>query len=434
MALNFSHTAGLRAGGPQIRRGLTLFFASLLVVSMMLSPFLLSISMWGLVGVAFAEMATECRAQGRISTFSQLSAWWTILKASFQKLFRQPATGLLPLLLLVPALSFFWSDDKTYWLERTQVRLPFLVLPWAFANLPALSGRQMRLILYILVWALTIICLGAFVNFALHFDDMIASIGRGDPIPVPRSHIRFSLILATGIVTGGWLWADGYYWRWRQERIALGLALLFLFVFIHLLSVRSGIAGLYAMLLFALIRYVWQSRRWGVGLVALAAMLALPFAAIKTIPSLQMRVQYMLWDWQQYRQNIGNSYSDAERMISLKVGAQLWYENPWLGIGAGDLPAEVQQVVNVQYPAYRDAPKLPHNQFLYILTGTGLVGLCLSLVAFLAPLSLRRHRQFFLFSAFQILIFASFLVEYTIETAIGVAFYLFYTLWFGKMS
>ena len=379
-------------------------------------------------------MAVECRAQGHIGALSSLSAWWIILKASFQKLFRQPATALLSLLLLVPALSFFWSDDKSYWLERTQVRLPFLVLPWAFANLPALAERQMRFVLYVLVWALTLICLGASINFVLDFDAHIAGIGRGDPIPVPRSHIRFSLILATGIVAGGWLFVEKYYWRWQQERIALGIALLFLFVFIHILSVRSGIAGLYAMLIFALIRYVWRSRRWGIGMLALAAMLAIPFAAIQTIPSLRMRVQYMVWDWQQYRQNVGNSYSDAERMISLQVGTQLWRENPWLGIGAGDLPAEVQKVVDAQYPAYRDAPKLPHNQLLYILTGTGIIGLCLSLVAFLAPLSLRRHRQFFLFSAFQILIFASFLVEYTIETAIGVSFYLFYTLWFGKMS
>ena len=104
------------------------------------------------------------------------------------------------------------------------------------------------------------------------------------------------------------------------------------------------------------------------------------------------------------------------------------------GVGAGDLPAEVQRVVEEQFPGYEDAPKLPHNQFLYILAGTGLFGLILSLAAFLAPLASRQYRRFYLFSAFQVLAFTSFLVEYTLETSMGAAFYLFYTLWFWKMS
>jgi O-antigen ligase len=214
----------------------------------------------------------------------------------------------------------------------------------------------------------------------------------------------------------------------------LGAAILFLFLFLHILSVRSGIVGLYLVLLFSLGWYVWHTRRWGIGLIALIILLLVPAIARETMPSFRMRVDYMIWDWQQYRQNSGNSYSDAERMISLRVGWQLWQEHPWFGIGAGDLPTEVQRVVDARYPQYSDAPKLPHNQFLYILTGTGLFGLALSLLAFFGPIAVRCYRQYYLFAAFQILAFTSFLVEYTIETAIGVAFYIFYTLWFMKMA
>lgn len=390
--------------------------------------------MWGFVAAALWESAVTCRQTGIVNDLHSLPAWWKILVWSFQNLFRKPPLALFLFLLLVPALSFFWSDDQAYWLDRTVKRLPFLVLPWAFANLPALTSRQLRLVLYVLVWALTIICLGAAVNFVLHFDDALAGIGRGDPIPVPRSHIRFSLILATGIIAGGWLWLEGFYLRWRWELGALATALAFLFLFLHILSVRSGIVGLYIVLLLSLGWFVWRTRRWRSGLIALIAIVLIPVIAMETVPSFQMRVHYMIWDWKQYRQNSGNSYSDAERMISLRVGWQLWQQHPWFGIGAGDLPAEVQRVVDAQYPQYSDAPKLPHNQFLYILTGTGVFGLALSLMAFLGPVTERRYRQYYLFAAFQILAFTSFLVEYTIETAIGVAFYLFYTLWFMKMA
>lgn len=386
--------------------------------------------MWGFVAVAFWNVAAETGA----GDLRRPAAWRMLLVRSFRNFFGQKPFALLALLLLVPALSFFWSTDEGYWLERTRVRLPFLVLPWAFANLPALSGRQLRLVLYVLVWALVVICAGVMVNLALHFDDIYKGLGEGRPVPVPRSHIRFSLILAGGIVAGGWLWLDGYFWRWKRERPALVAGVIFLFLCIHVLSVRSGIAGLYAVLLFSSVRFIWLTRRWKTGVISLIIILSAPIIAINTIPSLRMRFDYMMWDWLQYRQNIGNHYSDSERWISLQAGWQIWLENPVIGVGTGDLPAAVQKVVDKHYPDYTDAPKLPHNQFVYILAGTGLFGLLLSLVAFLTPVVSTPYRHYYPFLAFQVLVFTSFLVEYTIETSIGAAFYLFYTLWFMKMA
>lgn len=397
---------------------------------MICSPFLLSISMWGFVAVAFWNVAAET-APGDLR---RPAAWGMLLAHSFRNFFGQKPLAWLALLLLVPALSFFWSSDQGYWLERTRVRLPFLVLPWAFANLPALSGRQQRLVLYVLVWALVAICAGIMANLALHFDDIYKGLGEGKPVPVPRSHIRFSLILATGILAGGWLWLDGCFGRWKWERPALAGGVVFLFVCIHILSVRSGIAGLYAALLFSSIRFIWLTKKWKTGVISLIIILLTPLIAINAIPSLRMRLDYMMWDWLQYRQNIGNHYSDSERLISLQAGWQIWLENPVLGVGTGDLPAAVQEEVDKRYPDYTDAPKLPHNQFVYILAGTGLSGLLLSLVAFLTPVMSKPYRRHYLFLVFQVLVFTSFLVEYTIETSIGVAFYLFYTLWFMKMA
>jgi hypothetical protein len=50
----------------------------------------------------------------------------------------------------------------------------------------------------------------------------------------------------------------------------------------------------------------------------------------------------------------------------------------------------------------------------------------------MAPFLRTVTRRFYLFLTFQVIILVSFLVEYTIETAIGVAFYLFYTLWLSE--
>lgn len=405
-----------------------LFFAALLVVSMPLSPFLLSISMWGLVFVAFWQQA---RAEGRATG---IRGAWALLRDSFRRLFRQPAYAMLSLLLLVPALSGWWSDDQAYWLERTRVRLPFLVLPWAFANLPRLTQRQYCLVLYLLVWTMVVLCAGVGINFLLHQSEIMQAMYHGRSIPVPRHHIRFSLILATAIVAGGWLWSQRFFWRYAWERTALGMATVFLFGFLHFLSVRSGLAALYTALFFTLGYFVWRTRRWRLALGLLAFLLVIPWVAVNTLPSLKQKVSYMAYDWGRYLKGEGDTYSDAERWISLKTGWQIWKQHPWVGIGAGDLPAETSRIVKENYPAYEHTPKLPHNQFLYILAGTGLIGLALSLTAFLIPVFAGPHRFHYLFAVFQILVFTSFLVEYTLETAMGVAWYLFYTLWLMQLK
>jgi O-antigen ligase len=406
----------------------TFFFAALLAVSMLLSPFLLSVSMWGLVAVALWQSALEHRTPHVGTTL--LAG----LRAAFRRFFRRPELVLLMLLLIVPAVSGLWSDDRAFWLERTRVRIPFFVLPWAFANLPRLSARQHRLLLYLLVWVLVVMCIGIAVYYSLHRQTILVGLSEGRPIPVPRNHIRFNLVLATGILAGGWLWLQRFSWRYPWERKALGIALLFLAGFIHFLSVRSGLVALYVALLFTVARFVWRTRRLGIGLAALALLAVVPIIALKTLPSLQQRINYMRWDWQQYQHKAGDNYSDSERWVSFAAGLAIWREHPWLGVGTGDLPAEIDRKVRSTSPEYAKDPRLPHNQFIYILACTGLVGLVLSLIALLGPIATGPWRHRYLFAVFQVIVFVSFLVEYTLETSIGVAFYLFYMLWFMRIA
>ena len=404
--------------------------ACLLVLTQVLSPFLLSISMWGLVFAGLWQAVEVWRAESP----GGKNWWWGGLLTAFRVFFRQPALVALSLLLLVPALSYFWSVNEAFWADRVRIRIPFFVLPFAFANLPALTARQYKLVLYLLVWVMVVLCIGVGIHFLLNYESIIDDLQHGRPVPVPRNHIRFNLILVTAIFSGGWLWAQRFFWKKPSERWALGAAVVFLFAFLHVLTVRSGIVAMYAVLFFTIVWAVVRTRRWGVALVALLCFAAMPFVALKTIPSLQQRIGYMRYDWEQYQKNAGSQYSDSERFVSLSVGLEVWRKATWLGVGAGDLPMEVQRVVNDDYPHYTLEPKLPHNQYLYILAGTGLLGLLLSLMAFVAPLVPRRNRRHYLLGAFQTIVFVSFLVEYTIETALGVAFYLFYTLWFWKMA
>jgi len=409
----------------------TVFFAIVLLASMTFSPFLLSLGMWGFVGVALWEAARQRRGAFSGGWTSRV---WQVLRFSFIRWWQRPLYFGFVLLFAVVLISGLWSADQQYWLERTRVRLPFFILPWAFANLPELSARQLRLPLYVLVFWLVVLCAGIGVNMLMHYAEIMDGLRKGQPIPVPRSHIRFALMLVAGVVAGAWLLREAFYLRYVRERILLVLALVFLVVFLHLLSVRSGLAALYAVLFSSLIWYVVHTRRWLPALLAFLVLCTVPWIAVKTLPSLAQRVSYMRYDWERFRAGEGANYSDSERWISFRSGMRLWQEHPLIGVGAGDLPQETARVLARDLPEYKETPKLPHNQFLYILSGTGIFGLALSMAAFAIPFSRARFRGNYLLMMFQVVVGVSFLVEYTIETSIGVAFYLFFTLWLMKMA
>ncbi len=405
--------------------------ACLLLGSMPTSPFLLSVGMWGLAAAALWNIADNLPDKPR---FSSLLTWIRALAVSFRNLYRQKPLLLVSLLLLAPALSLLWSDDWGYWLRVTRVRLPFLVLPLTFASLPELPERRYKLALYILVWFMVLLCIGAGVNFMLHYDEILTGLGRGQPVPVPRQHVRFSLILATTIMAGGWLWKDRFTVKYHWERGLLGGAVIFLFLFIHVLSVRGGLAVLYAALLFTIVWYVVRTRRWVAGISAVALMAAGLWIAIENVPSLRMRVAYMRYDWLQYKSDSGASYSDSERWVSLKTGWKIWEEHPALGVGAGDLQQEVRRVTTEVFPDYAATPLLPHNQWIHILASTGILGLLLSIPGFFALFVHKENRSNYLLLTFYAMAFLTFLIECTIENAIGVAWFLFFPLWFSGIG
>ncbi len=421
----FAHFS--RSQGRLTPARLAVFSACVVVVSMPVSPFLLSLGMWGLVFSALWHRARLTAAAD--ASLRGLSLVGRSLVDSFRVFLAHRPLVMLGLLLLIPFVSGLWSEDQGFWLERVRVRVPFVVLPWAFANLPPLSQRQYDTVLYLLVWTMALLGIGVCINYALHEDQILEAMEHGKPIPVPRNHIRFSLMVATAILSGAWLWVRGFVLRYAWERLLLAIALVFLVGFIHFLSVRSGLAVLYAGVLFALARWTWSTRRWGVALAAVVGIILLAGISFWVFPSMQEKWGYTAHDWEHYQHEDGANYSDSERWVSLEAGWMLWQANPWLGVGTGDLPAEMKRTVEERFPEHAQTFKLPHNQFIYLMAGTGLLGLLGSLLAW-SGLLFSCQRRCWLFGIFQVMLLASCMVEYTIETSAGVAWSLFYSLWF----
>ena len=398
---------------------MVLFCCCLLSAAMTWSLFLMSISMWGFVLIAFTRFDSK-----KFRVFFIFEPENKILE---QRLVYASIT--VPFFLVL--ISGLWSHDIFYWLERLRIRLPFLVLPIAFYYLPAINRRQFYGILYFTLVFVSGFTVFILTNYILHFSEITELLNRGNPIPFMRDHIRYSIQLCFTIFIGVELIRQNFYLINQKEQLLIKTLTVFLIVGIHVIAVRSGLLIFYVSLLVFLFLWSFNKKRWRVGLAGLFLTFSVPFLAYRFVPSLHNRINYARWDFLMYKKGEGADYSDAGRLISLKVGIQVFKSEPVFGVGAGDVYSEVGEIYTQQYSNW--SPKLPHNQLLIIAAGTGLVGLFLFVIGFFYPLCAStdfRKKTLVLF--FYLNVFISFWIDMPFDAAFGVAFYVFYVCFFWR--
>ncbi|MEY4905766.1 MAG: hypothetical protein RLZZ292_3581 [Bacteroidota bacterium] len=320
-------------------------------------------------------------------------------------------------------ISGLWSDDLSYWLERLRIRMPFLFLPLAFAGLPTFSKRQYLGLFYLLFILMIVSTLGVLINYALHFDEMNLKMGMGQAIKTPIGHIRFSLLMAISSISGILLYQEKFTWRYTWERSFLLLGSLFLFIAMHILSVRTGLGVLYATILILGFRHVLYSKRYVLGLVVGLFLAMLPYLAYQYIPSFKQKFNYSRYDLGQYQTGNGENYSDAERIISIEAGLAIGKQHPFIGVGTGDVKMALDTFYQQHYPT--QLVKVPHNQFVMIYAETGLLGVGLFCLSLFFPLFYKKKYRDPFFLTIHTILILSFLVESTIEIAVGTAIYAF---------
>lgn len=394
-----------------------LFFCAGLLVSMIYSPFTLSISMLGLILLSFLKIDNN-RLQFKEATWTKLS-----------QLPQFPSFWIISLSFFILFLNVWLTEDFDFWLTRLRIKLPFLLLPIAFYLFPPFKEREVMGLLYFLLLVLCITCIGIGGYYLMHQESINIALKQGTPMPTPRNHIRFSLLLAYGIICGAYLWFKGFYWKYPQERKWILVCVIFLFAFLHFLSVRTGLIAMY----FSIASYIFVGglwpKRWKLSVILLLSLAILPVVSYYFIPSFRSKISYMRYDHMMYNKGEGYLYADAGRIISLKIGYDIARSHPIIGVGAGNLRKEVHAQFAEKYPTYL-TKLMPHNQFLYTVAGTGIIGGIVFLIAIAFPVLYRKNYRHPLVFTFFTLMLATFMIEHTIENSIGVAFYLFFTLLF----
>ncbi|MCP4437798.1 MAG: O-antigen ligase family protein [Aureispira sp.] len=383
-----------------------MLFIFVLMIGLMVSKFMMSLGMFGLIGVALIT---------------------TDLKAGFQNFLRNKAyvwtTGVFGIILVTGLYTENWGEL----LVRLRIALPFLSLPIVFACLPSFTKRQYHSLLYIFVLLTLVFSVGMFVNFMNNYEELSAGLTLSKAIPAPNEdHIRFSLMLCIAIFAAGQLFLKKFYWKYKWERPLLGIITLILVILMHIFSVRSGLLAFYVGLLAWLVHVVVTKRKYVLGLIGLLLLIAMPYITYQLVPSVRAKVGLTIHNISVYQKGEIGHYSDTQRFLSYDIAWDVIQENFWWGVGMGDLRDEIQLVYFLEYPQHKFM--FPHNQFLTFWGGCGLVGLVLFLICFFVPLIYRKHYRNAFILIFYVIIFTSFLTENTILNATGTAIHTLFLL------
>ena len=356
----------------------------------------------------------------------------------FKAYLKNPLALTITAFFFIHLLSGLWSEDLDYWVGRSRVKLPFLVLPIALiATLPFNNFKRLS-IYYVFILNLLVISMVIMFDALSSADGLSGLYSRGQTISTPIPHIRFSLLTAFASILAFHLADSGQVIRYKWERWVMLVAGLGLAIFIHVLAVRSGLICFYLVAGLLVMVRMFSMKRKVFGIIFLGMIILAPILSYQFLDSFKAKVDYFRFSMEMYYKNTDpHNYSDSRRIISIKAGIDLVKANPFLGVGAGDLLNEMEAIYHRKYREMENhfETDLIHNQYVYTWAATGIIGFLILLVLLFWPLIIsvkRKNAILFAVIAFHII---SIFVEHSLERQISVCFLLlFMTIELNQMG
>jgi O-antigen ligase len=176
-------------------------------------------------------------------------------------------------------------------------------------------------------------------------------------------HIRFTIAIIISILFALYMEQNkslkGSAVKWMIRGI-----LIWLVIFLHIISVKTGLIGLYFIILPLYGIYLWKKKKALSILLIFSALITLGLS-VRMIPTLRERINYMMYDHNLWsNEKFTGTDSDSNRILSLKAGWQIWKNNFLAGVGYGDLRSEVDKWFDKNAPIVKSEYRfLPLNQW-----------------------------------------------------------------------
>lgn len=396
--------------------------AILTVIGVIYSKILPSLCMWALMLVSQISIAKTTKGKYTCQFVGGTLPIQQSIKRSRQNLLW------LTLLFFIALLSFFNSSNLDEWFKIGILKVPFLVIPIALVYYQAFSFRDRRNIFIMMATVLALSNIPVLIDYGIHYELYTDQLSKGIPIPTPLNHIKYTLLIGLMACFLLVILLDDRYQISNEKRLkwsVIGLCL-FLFIVNHILAVRTGLIAMYIGLITAICFSLINSQQYRRYALLLLFVTGGSFIfAVKTIPSIQKKIGYTMYDLSKYKASKdASNFSIAGRMYSYKAGMNLWKSAPIFGVGTGDVSDEMttqyQNVLNI-----KDGPSLPHNQFLLTAAGVGLVGLMLFLLGIFAPFFGIQYRSDPMVWVFLLVLGSAFMVDNIIERSASIAYFVY---------
>ncbi|MGB3083224.1 MAG: O-antigen ligase family protein, partial [Saprospiraceae bacterium] len=322
--------------------------------------------------------------------------------------------------------SGLWSESMKDWAWFSRMKLPFILLPFTFFIHGRLNQIQWKWIGYIFVLTSFFFSAKIMVDYFQHFKEYNLALLKGKTIVNHISHIRFSMMIAMNTILCLHLYLTNSLQQFKYEKLVSLLLFLYFFIFNHIISVKTGILGMYLALFVYICLYFYYQKSYKKGFTLLAGILVLIILSFTCIPSLQNKFYYTIWQIGEWQRGKWLLYSDLERFVSWQMGIEMIKQNPILGSGMGDLYQMTKETYLECFGM--DHGKLPHNQFLFSWAFTGLAGMMSLLGLVYYTVFQKSWWKEPLIIGIQMILLFSFLFEYTLETQVGCNLYVYFTL------
>lgn len=356
------------------------------------------------------------------------------LKERFRKFSSDKLSIAISCLFVLPFVSGLWSSNKEEWAAFMQDKLPLLLLPFALVLQKGI--KQQQLVWFKLFWITAMVAgsvwstlqyIAAFQHFneAYRFSQTI-------PTPVADDHIRFSMGIVIALL----------FWLKLEERktitarvpaLLVRAVTVWFIVYLHILGAKTGLLGLYVVVLPLLIMQLYKTGKRKVATLASAMVLVLPLLAYAILPTFRLRVHYVLFErlnWSS--QEFAGNFSDENRWRSIQSGWYLFTHNWFTGVGYGDVKVQAAEWYATHAPAVAATQQfLPLNQWLMSGSGAGIIALLLFGAVALLPFFLKQWKQHKQALAFVLFMNLVFLYESTIDDQFGVFLYCFFILYWN---
>ena len=334
---------------------------------------------------------------------------------------------------LMYLVTGFYSEDKQFFTERIRVCLPFLLLPFAFSLQMLDKEKKWSLWLFYYLLLASVTTIWSTISYFLVYDSIGLFTENGTLLPTPINHVRYSLMVAFAILVGIHLLFN-FGFKHRSGKFFILLLVAFLILYLHFLAVRSGIVGFYLSMVFIGLREIIARKKIRHSIVAVS-ILAISLTSFGLIPSFQKKFQVTCQSVSSMLQKreIENT-SDNGRVKSVEAGINVGISNLWTGVGMGDVKNEVVKYYREDSSDWASRELLPHNQFVFVFAAAGLPGLIWFTFAVLYPIFYYRFWRYNLIMGFNLIMLSSFLFDHTLETQIGVGFYLVFQLMLIQMT